>query len=678
MLVNLHTKAGDHKRVVELYESIADDLVRLDRPIEAVGYLQKILMLDRSRHDVSEKLRELYVFDESARRRRRMLAMLAGVAVLLVAIALVYRHYDRIAAESFEQLDLQSLIEAERFTEATAVCESFASAYPFTRVLGRLREESLRIDALRRKHEAGLAAAKVDAELALERTRAEYRAEWRRHEELFKDRQPEAALAAIERVRKLVHEAGRPDDAAWALQQQVEKTAVKLKDYLDTAARLVREAEQRFAAGDWEGSRTAALRVLADFDLTAVARKVRVPVRIVSRPAGAALLRGGEPLRVGPQKEPAVTPVVVLVDPARPAEFTIELAGFSSETIAIDPRRTATADVVLRVLAAHAIRMPARLQTGIGVGGGWIVAGLHGGKLGVARTDNGATRDVQLGGLKQADATPVVHGGNAYFLSNEQTIECIQLGRGTSPAGWPIRIGRPAQTDITVRDGRVSLVDQQNNLLCWDLVNGRRLWSLPLEGIPSGVPQVERRTVRVATTDGRVLLVDASDGRARELVRSPVGISTRILADAGVMYFGAVDGTVRAVTEGDGMIRWATPVGRTVVDGEILLSPTHVIVLGGGGRLLALRRDDGQLGAEATLAGTPLRGPKICGARVFVASQVPKDKDRAAYDLVRAFDVENLTLLWEYVCQGSIVAELSADDRCVYVPQTTGEIVLFR
>jgi hypothetical protein len=63
---------------------------------------------------------------------------------------------------------------------------------------------------------------------------------------------------------------------------------------------------------------------------------------------------------------------------------------------------------------------------------------------------------------------------------------------------------------------------------------------------------------------------------------------------------------------------------------------------------------------------------------VFVASQVPKDKDRAAYDLVRAFDVENLTLLWEYVCQGSIVAELSADDRCVYVPQTTGEIVLFR
>jgi outer membrane protein assembly factor BamB/tetratricopeptide (TPR) repeat protein len=677
LLVNLHTKAGDHKRVVELYESIADDLVRLDRPLEAVGYLQKILMLDRSRHDVSEKLRQLYVFDESARRRRRMLAFLATVAALLVAVAFVYRRYDRLASEAFEQLDLQTLIAAEQFTEATAVCESFAASHPFTRVLGRLREESLRIDALRRKHEATIAAAQVAAEQELEQIRAEYRAEWRRHEDLFKDSKPEAALAAVERVRKLVKTAGGADDAAWALQQQVEKTAIKLQDYLDTAARLAREAEQRFAAGEWEAARAAALRVLKDFDLTSVARKVLLPVRLASRPAGAAVLRGGRPL-LGPDQQPAQTPVVVLVEPGIPAEFTIELAGFSAESVAFDPKTTASKEVVLRVLAAHTIRMPGRLQTGIGVGGGWVAGGLLGGKLGVARTDTGASQEIQLGGLKQVDSTPVVHGGNAYFLSNEQTIECIQLERGTSPAGWPVAIGNPPLTDLTVREGRVSLVDQQDNLLCWDLVDGRRLWSLHLEGSPSGAPQIERRTVRVATAAGRVLLVDAADGRVRELFRSPVGITTRILAEGGVLYFGAADGTIRAVAETDGKVLWSAAAGRTIGDGEFTLSAAHVIVLGGAGRLLALRREDGQPGGEAQLTGTPLRGPRICGKRVFVGSQVPKDKDRAAYDLIQAFDLDRVNLLWEYVSHGALVAEPSADDRCVYVPQVTGEIVLFR
>src|SRR6185295_8925194 len=50
-LVNVHLKAGDQKRVAELYESIANDLVRQQKPLEAVAYLQKILLIDRSRAD---------------------------------------------------------------------------------------------------------------------------------------------------------------------------------------------------------------------------------------------------------------------------------------------------------------------------------------------------------------------------------------------------------------------------------------------------------------------------------------------------------------------------------------------------------------------------------------------------------------------------------------------------
>ncbi len=85
-LVNVHIRAGDQKRVIQLYEAIAEDLVALNKPIEAISYLQKILLLDRSRSDVSERVRRLYEVDERARNRARLLGALAALFLVLAAV----------------------------------------------------------------------------------------------------------------------------------------------------------------------------------------------------------------------------------------------------------------------------------------------------------------------------------------------------------------------------------------------------------------------------------------------------------------------------------------------------------------------------------------------------------------------------------------------------------------
>ena len=94
-LVTIHSKAGDQKRVMELYESIAQDLVEQKDPIGAVRYLQKILMLDRTRKDISDRVKQLYVMDERHRSRRRSVALTFAGIFCFGAIGVLYYLYEQ-------------------------------------------------------------------------------------------------------------------------------------------------------------------------------------------------------------------------------------------------------------------------------------------------------------------------------------------------------------------------------------------------------------------------------------------------------------------------------------------------------------------------------------------------------------------------------------------------------
>jgi hypothetical protein len=170
-LVNVHIKAGDQKRVVELYESIADDLVRANRPLEAVGYLQKILLLDRSRGDVSERVRHLYEFDERSRRRGRTLSCWRCCSACWWSLGSGYWFYNQRAEEDFARIDVHEMMAADDFAGAAGAYEEFRRLHPFTTTVSRAESELQQIEAARQRFEARLTAERAGRDRELQRVR---------------------------------------------------------------------------------------------------------------------------------------------------------------------------------------------------------------------------------------------------------------------------------------------------------------------------------------------------------------------------------------------------------------------------------------------------------------------------------------------------------------------------
>src|SRR5690606_15848942 len=185
-LVNVHVRAGDQKRVVQLYESIADDLVRHNKPLEAVAYLQKILQLDRSRSDISDRVRRLYEFDERTRRRSRALSVLAVMFCMLLVLGSGYWFYNERAEEDFAAIDVQDLMTHDDFAGAKGAYASFIQEHPLTTAISRANAELQKIESAQQLFEARRNSERAARDAALKKLRDRYQAEWARHREQFR------------------------------------------------------------------------------------------------------------------------------------------------------------------------------------------------------------------------------------------------------------------------------------------------------------------------------------------------------------------------------------------------------------------------------------------------------------------------------------------------------------
>lgn len=679
-LVNVHVKAGDQKRVAELYESIANDLVRQQKPIEAIAYLQKILLIDRSRSDISERVRKLYEFDERTRRRGRMLQVLALTFCLLLALAAGYWWYNDRAEAEFARIDVRELMAREDFAAAQAAYEDFSRVHPLTTAVPKATAQLQLIEAARQRFEARRASERAQRDRDLKRMRDEYRGEWARHRELFLAGDPEQSMQALTRVRELVGRTGEPEDMAWALEQQVERTWTRLRDHLATSQRLIAEFDRHLQAGDWQAARTVALQITGEYETTEAGDRVRLPVMVVTRPAGAVLCQAGTPLlrTVGDRTEPMATPAVVLCPPRGRVELTTQLPGFEPLTIVLEGGRAAQVEFTLPVVPERRVGFDAPAQTGAGIGEGWVAVGLRGGRLGLARTDGSSRHVRELPGLRAVDATPWVQNGRVFFTTNENTIECVVLDRASSAPGWPVVLRSPPATELMVDGGRVALVDRAGVVSCWEQTTGSRVFAASLDGTASGPPTIEQRQLYVGTTDGRVLVFDAADGRPLRVLRSPAGLTTRVLAARGRIYFGSADGNLRAVDAADGRVLWTAALGRTAADGELALARSAVLAIGADGRLLSIDRDTGAIAGTLQLDGEPQPGLRVQGNRALLQVRRPRTRQKPAYDVLLAVQIESMTMLWEHADTGSRPGTVGADEFHVAMPSASGEVVLFR
>jgi outer membrane protein assembly factor BamB/tetratricopeptide (TPR) repeat protein len=676
-LVNVHTRAGDTRRVIELYESIAQDFVKEHKPIEAVKFLQKILLIDRSRKDISERIRSLYELDQRRRSRKRTLAALGAMFCVLSALGAGWFYYEGHSREVFERIDVSDALAAKDFEAAARAYSSFISNHPLTMVSRDAKAELERVEALRLEHEQQESRKQMAENARVTQLRSRYKQAWERYRTEERNENLDAALDALETVKKLVTEAGQPEDIRWANEVQVDINRQQLQGHLAEAFALEREGREHKEAGDWRKARASLVRLATNYERTAIARNVRVPVMLSSRPSGAAVLQGGRPLRSGEGSpgDEVVTPAVVWCRPDVAEKLELQRPGFEPGSASIDALKQDELTVVLTVIPEAKVTFDQAASTTAAAGGGWIAVGLRGGSLGTARVGGLPRNQVKLDELSEVYGAPVVSVDHVVYRTNDNRIACHKLATGAEL--WHVSLSHAPAHDPVVRDGRVFFGDTQGRLLTLDLDTGKTLWFKALEGSISGPPQVEGRYVRVATQPGDVVVFDTSDGSELFRWRVGSGLSTGVVHVGGTLVFGNAQGIVAAYSIRNNKPQWSLPVGRPLKEDAICVTPEAVFVPAGNGELWKLSLSTGQKLATYKLNGELVYGPIASASHVVVVVRPPVGKGSKPFDVLVALD-HQLEAQWDYRDGTQLPAAPNTDGRGIYVTTQRGDVLRMR
>ncbi len=685
-LVNVHTKAGDTKRVVELYESIAEDYVQQRRPIDAVKYLQKVLMLDRSRKDISERIRSLYELDERRRSRRRSVMAMIALVLVVVALGGVWFAYDRHASDSLAGLRLRvdGFLESEEFERAEEVYKAFLERYPLTIASREVEIQLTEIGSRKELRDARREAERKQREKAIEKVRRQYRIGWQAYMRDVDLGNLAGALEQLQAVRELVDQAGESEDFRWAEENQIDEQLMDLRGRMSTAMAADRRARQKLEQGDWQGARALWLELRSEYGDTETARQVKLPVRVESQPTGATLRMNGVAMTVeGPAgAEPMRTPTVLLLEPEKLVRIELELDGFETESLEVRAAQRELVSSVLTAVPLEVIEFEDRVSGSVSLRRGMLAAGLRGGQIGLAATDGEMPRrrfEIELPGLDELDHAVAFTTSSALFLTRERRFRAHSLNDGRLI--WEYRFDSEsfAYTPLIV-GRRAILVSREGSVYAFDTQQGGRgpSWQLHLAEAPSGPPTSDGRHLRVGLVDGRVVVVNLVDGQVVRRLRAPdTGLTTSVEHVPGAMVFGTSDGQVVAVHDESPRRLWEFALPDDVRAVGLSVSEDSVTVVGTDGRVLRLGLRTGAQEAVLELPGQPVAGPVQGVDEILVTCRVA-DARGIESDVMVALSNDELRWAWEYRDGRVFAAEPVTLEGDVYVPNGDGQILRFR
>jgi outer membrane protein assembly factor BamB/tetratricopeptide (TPR) repeat protein len=684
-LINVHTKAGDTRRVIELYESMAEDLVDQGQPIEAIKYLHKIVHLDRERKDVLEQIRSLYELDERRRSRRRSLMVLGATFCVLLAVAGVWFLYEQHAREKLVAIErrAQGLVEARNYAQAEADYSRFVELFPLTIVATEARAELQRIGALRSAYEDKLAAEKRKKEQQAERLRKAYQSDFERVEAMLEANPEQVDLPAVvemlKSVRARVEQNGGVADYQWKEQVNLDKQIADLENALRKAFDIERRARESIAAGDWTEARKSILKLIEDYDLTEIARSARVPVMVRTRPEGAVVLLDG--VAVKDQNDAEVrTPHVVRLPRSESGMVTLQLRleGFEVATVEVDPIAQMTVEHVLTVKPFTGFKFPDVVtgQLAVTDSGSFLGASVRGGRVVVVERETGRIEQtINLPGLEEAVQPPLIDSSRIYIATGNGSISCWSQARGT--AFWTSRLDDAPIWPLQVAQGKLLAADDHGVLTALDATSGRLFWRLPVNGQIAGVPlEAGGRRMLLARTDGALLAIDSETGRISQTRKLAETIDTPLvwLDDAHRrIVCGINSGELLCFDWQSGKSR-ALPLGQTVSPEDLCVDRGRILVRSGNSLILL----DGNLDeiSRRTLPGPVRFRPLIVGDRVYVVVRENSDTQQAC-DLLMSMTADDLALRWEFRDE-ELASTPVSDGRSVFVPGKDGRLRRFR
>lgn len=205
------------------------------------------------------------------------------------------------------------------------------------------------------------------------------------------------------------------------------------------------------------------------------------------------------------------------------------------------------------------------------------------------------------------DFTPVLDAGFVYGASAEGIVSKVDASNGRHV--WRLNINETISGGVGFGGGLVLVGSNQGNLYAID-VSGKLLWKSRLSSEILSVPRYFDGKVIVRTGDNHIFGIDASDGNKKwiyERTNPPLTLrsSVGIVVDGGAVYAGFAGGKLAAIRADNGKLIWeatvAQPKGVTEIEriADITSLPyvdgPLVYAVAFQGKIAAIDRKNGQV-----------------------------------------------------------------------------------
>ncbi|MFM9835756.1 MAG: outer membrane protein assembly factor BamB [Methylophilaceae bacterium] len=213
----------------------------------------------------------------------------------------------------------------------------------------------------------------------------------------------------------------------------------------------------------------------------------------------------------------------------------------------------------------------------------------------------------KIGDTNRYDFTPALEAGYVYGADAEGDL--LKLDAPTGKQIWRVKATEPISGGVGAGGGLVLVGSNKGNVLAFDL-NGKQLWKSKVSSEILSAPRYFDGNVIVRTGDNHIYGIDAADGTRKWVYeRTNPALSLRssagLIVDGGAVYAGFSGGKMVAIRADNGKLLWeatvAQPKGVTeieriaditslpVVDGPVVFAVAYQ------GRVAAVDRTNGKV-----------------------------------------------------------------------------------
>lgn len=666
-LISVHTKAGDTRRVMDLYESIANDLVAQKDPIGAVRYLQKILMIDRNQREISDRIKQLYVLDEKHRSRKRNLGLVMAGFLCFGTLGTIYYLYERNVRKAYESIDLEPFLKDGGYEAAISLLKGFLDRYPLSFVESDVQKDLDRIHGMQQLRDAKIAAEQRRLAEEARRQRRSYMKLWREYEtmELSMGR----ALELLEEIRRIAQEAGEPVDKQFLARKNIDEAIATTRRYLAKATRLEQAVETAIRDKNYLQARALALRLHRECPYTPHSTRCLVPFQLTTDPPGAKAHFDARQVHAVTDGQ-SMTPLWLRLPYDRPVQIKLSRTGFEDLFVKPMGKDHSPLSRVLEVRPVSMFKLEGEPVTGIGVGKGLGVLGLAGGKVVCIDLATGRERfSRELPDLDEVKSTPLVLDRIAVFSTLHGWIRAIRLRDGGDV--WQTKVDNDIHSSlVAVREGIV-IVDDEGQLQLFGAPNGDIYWTYPTGEPPAADPVWDGVRILYANAGGLLLALDVDHAEQailrKQTRRETVGPPFRI-GDA-VAVLGADGELVAYEIKRRARDLWRL---RLSTAGEGL----HVMSAGGGIFVLSRsgliqRWDPARSSVTHTrqLPWPPVDAPLQAGDKLFCICRDQKGDTR-----ILSLAPHDLATRWNYPLAGGLKSRPTVRNGRIYLVGADGKI----